>query len=161
MFREIPHLLLASTVHHQDGGFSTVITQIGRVPTQLEVDVEHQVLLVGVGNAVGPQHGALVDDDVGGGGGALTGLKRPLDAHGVAALVARQHHFDGGQIRATVGFGNLDIQFVRLSGMEPRLASVGPRKGVRFEFRRPVNGELVHEQLLAFLGAPAILKCVA
>ncbi len=45
--------------------------------------------------------------------------------------------------------------------MKPGLASVGPCKGVRFEFRRPVNSELVHEQLLAFLGAPAVLKCVA
>ena len=45
--------------------------------------------------------------------------------------------------------------------MKPGLASVGPCKGIRFEFRRPVNGELVHEQLLALFGTAAVLKCVA
>ena len=39
------------------------------------------------------KHGALVDEDVGGGRSARRS-RRPLDAHGIAALVAGQHDFN-------------------------------------------------------------------
>ena len=104
VFREVSCLLLAGTVDHENGGLSAVFSQIGRVPAEVHVNVQHEVVLVRVSDAVLSKHGALVDDNVGGGRGALAGLKRPLDAHRVASLVAGQHHFNGGEVRATVGF---------------------------------------------------------
>ena len=161
MFGEIAHFLLACSVNDQNSGFSTVITQIGCVPTELEVNVQHQFLFVGVGHAVGPQHGALVDDDVGGGGGALAAFERPLNAHGIASLVAGQHDLHRGQVGTAVGLGDFHVQFVRLGRMEPGLTPVGPSKSIGFDVRSTVNGQLVHEQLLTVLIAATVLQSVA
>ena len=64
MLGEGAQFLLTRTVNHQNRRFPTVVAQVGRVPAQLHSDVQHKVFLVRVSDAVGAQHGALVDVDV-------------------------------------------------------------------------------------------------
>ena len=64
MFREVSHFLLTGSVDHENGRFSSVLSQVGRVPTKVKMDVEHEVFLVRVGHAVLTQHGALVNKNV-------------------------------------------------------------------------------------------------
>ena len=64
MLGEGAQFLLTCTVNHQNRRFPTVVAQVGRVPAQLHSDVQHKVFLVRVSDAVGAQHGALVDVDV-------------------------------------------------------------------------------------------------
>ena len=95
-----------------------------------------------------------------GGGGAVARFKGPLNRHGIAALVAGQHHVDGGQVRAAVGFGDLDVQLIGLPGVEPRLATAHPSKGIGLKGRFAIDRQLIHEQLVVLGGTPRILNRV-
>ena len=64
MFGEVSHFLLTGSVDHENGRFTPVLSQVGRVPTKVKMDVEHEVLFVRVGHTVLAQHGALVNEDV-------------------------------------------------------------------------------------------------
>ena len=161
MFREVSHLLLPGAVDHENCRLASIVAEVGRVPPELELNVEQEVVFVGIGNTVSAQHRALVDDKMGGGGGALTRLKGPLNAHGVTSLVAGKHHFDRGQIRTPVGFTDFDVEFVGLTGVQPCLSSPVPRESIGCQFRGAVNGELVHEQVLTLLCGTTVLDGVA
>ena len=76
-------------------------------------------------------------------------------------MVVGQHDLHRGEVGATVGFADFHVQLVWLGGMQPGLSTVGPRKGVRSEFGRAVNGQLVHEQVLTFFGAAPVLNRIA
>ena len=64
MFREIPSFFLTGTVNHQNSRFSAIIAQIWGVPAEVQLDVEYQVVFIRICDAVGAQHGTLIDEDV-------------------------------------------------------------------------------------------------
>ena len=64
VFWEVAGLFLTSTVDHENGWLPAVFSQIGRVPAKVEVNVQHEVILVRVSDAVLSEHGALVNENV-------------------------------------------------------------------------------------------------